>query len=356
MTVQKSKRYDGLDGLRAYAALGVVAVHTAANSDYQLHSVITDNVLYPLSYAPFLFMMISAFSMCCGYYERIKKGEITLNEFYSKRYVRILPFFALLTVLEAAYTHTLPAYLEAITHMSLTTGLLPNNAAEISKVGWALGMIFLFYLFFPWFVFLFDNVKRGSAVVLLGCFMMVLCMNYWYTDRFVAESFNPRTNFLYCFPFFGAGCLIYLLKDKLLSTTQKHRALLKWTVIVLLTILALIHQNISETVRQLYLLVYYSLVLILGFATPSRVLVNRVTRFVSEISLEIYLSHMAAYRIAEKLGFMKLPWNNELGFLVSLTVVLGLTILGDSLYKSMEKKVIASIRRRKIVKIEPPAS
>ena len=347
MTSQKPARYDGLDGLRAYAAIGVVAFHTASNSDYQLNGVFYHHFLYPLSYAPFLFMIISAFSVCCGYYERMKKGEISLNKFYSKRYIRILPFFALLVLLEAVYTHTLPAFIEALTHMTLTTGLLPNQAAEISKVVWALGMIFLFYLLFPWFVFLFDHVKRGAAVLLLGCVMMVLCMNYWYTDRFVAESFWPRTNFLYCFPFFGAGCLIYLLKDRIASALRGRRVLVALTVTVLMVVLALIHQKVPETIRQLYLLVCYSIALILGFAAPSPVLVNRFTKFISGISLEIYLSHMAAYRIVEKLGFMKLPWDNEIGYFISLMMVLGLTILADSLYKIAEKKVIAIIGRKK---------
>lgn len=36
----------------------------------------------------YLIMIISAFSMCCGYYERIKSGAITPAKFYAKRYHR----------------------------------------------------------------------------------------------------------------------------------------------------------------------------------------------------------------------------------------------------------------------------
>ncbi len=47
-----------------------------------------------------MFMVVSGFSLCCGYYERMKTGEITPNAFYKKRYMRILPFFACLCVLD----------------------------------------------------------------------------------------------------------------------------------------------------------------------------------------------------------------------------------------------------------------
>ena len=49
-----------------------------------------------------LFMIVSGFSLCCGYYTRIKEGTITPNAFYRKRYLRILPFFALLCLIDLA--------------------------------------------------------------------------------------------------------------------------------------------------------------------------------------------------------------------------------------------------------------
>ena len=37
-------------------------------------------------------MIISAFGMCCGYYNKIENNEISVNEFYKKRFQKILPF------------------------------------------------------------------------------------------------------------------------------------------------------------------------------------------------------------------------------------------------------------------------
>lgn len=36
-----------------------------------------------------LVMVVSGFSLCCGYYQRIKEGTIRPSEFYKKRYARI---------------------------------------------------------------------------------------------------------------------------------------------------------------------------------------------------------------------------------------------------------------------------
>lgn len=55
----------------------------------------------------FLFFMISAFGMCCGYYEKIKNGRISANDFYTKRYKRIWPYFALLYLVGLAFDRTI---------------------------------------------------------------------------------------------------------------------------------------------------------------------------------------------------------------------------------------------------------
>ncbi len=87
------QRYDSLDGLRAYAAVGIVLMHVLSNITLKP----SENYL-TLKLIPFftdftlLFMIVSGFSLCCGYYERFKKGTITPNSFYKKRYARILPY------------------------------------------------------------------------------------------------------------------------------------------------------------------------------------------------------------------------------------------------------------------------
>ena len=67
------ERYDNLDGLRSYAAIGIVMMHVLANSRYAVRGFLFISRIIPsFTNITFLFMVISAFSMCCGYYEKFK--------------------------------------------------------------------------------------------------------------------------------------------------------------------------------------------------------------------------------------------------------------------------------------------
>ena len=72
-------------------------MHVQANmTAYQLsENILTNDVIPWFTNFTLLFMIISAFSMCCGYYERIKTGAITPAKFYSKRYHRTWPLYAI---------------------------------------------------------------------------------------------------------------------------------------------------------------------------------------------------------------------------------------------------------------------
>ena len=69
--------------MRAYAAIGIVLMHVMANMSVRpTTNIITNKVISCFSSFTLLFMIISPFSMCCGYYGRVKSGAITPAEFY----------------------------------------------------------------------------------------------------------------------------------------------------------------------------------------------------------------------------------------------------------------------------------
>ena len=77
------ENYSSLDGLRAYAAVGIVLMHVQANLMIKpSDNFLTSDVIPWFTNFTLLFMIISAFSMCCGYYRRVKSGAITPVEFY----------------------------------------------------------------------------------------------------------------------------------------------------------------------------------------------------------------------------------------------------------------------------------
>lgn len=153
------ERYGSLDGLRAYAALGIILMHVLANINVKpSENYLTESIIPFFTDFTLLFMVVSGFSLCCGYYTRIKEGTITPNAFYRKRYLRILPFFALLCLIDLALEPNIGSLYEAFANMTLCFGLLPPDAEiHVIGVGWFLGVVFLFYMLFPFYVFMLDN-------------------------------------------------------------------------------------------------------------------------------------------------------------------------------------------------------
>ena len=94
------------------------------------------------------------------------------------------------------------ALYEAFADLTLLFGFLPN-AGDISVigVGWFLGLVFVFYLCFPFFCVLLETKKRAWSAFGISLIYNFVCANYFGVGR---------TNILYSACFFLAGGLIYL--------------------------------------------------------------------------------------------------------------------------------------------------
>ena len=78
----KRENYSSLDGLRAYSAIGIAMMHFLANIENgSLSWNPANEVLGFFTNFVYLFLIVSAFSMCCGYYERVKNGLVSMNDF-----------------------------------------------------------------------------------------------------------------------------------------------------------------------------------------------------------------------------------------------------------------------------------
>ena len=77
-TIRKTteNRYDAIDGLRAYSAIGIVLMHVLANGNYSVSGFVFDRLIPSFTDLTFLFMVVSGFAMCRGYYDKIINGKI----------------------------------------------------------------------------------------------------------------------------------------------------------------------------------------------------------------------------------------------------------------------------------------
>lgn len=316
-------RYDALDGLRAYSAIGIILMHVLTNGTYGLSGFVFEQLIPSFTNLVFLFMAVSGFSLCCGYFDKIINNQISVAEFYSKRYAKIWPFFALLCILDFVISPSKNALYEVFANLTLCFGLLPNADISVIGVGWFLGLVFAFYLVFPFFCYLLSDRRRAWL-----SFIVALIFNYLCTVRFAAGG----GNIVYSAVFFFAGGLIFLYQEKLSKLASERR----WLLLTAIAALAGVYYTISASERVM--LALFSCMLIYGLrnAEKAYILCNPFTKFLSSISMEMYLSHMVVFRIIEKLGMTKLFASDLLSYIVT---AIG-TIVGTIVFALAAKKFL----------------
>lgn len=353
----KNNRYSSLDGLRAYAAIGIVIMHVLAN----LIVVPEKNFLYgtvipSLTNFVYLFFVISAFSMCCGYYERMKVGQVSMNLFYKKRYQRVLPFFALLVLIDCIVPHgankhelstmtegtvsTVSPWLEQLyqsfADLTLAFNLLPNADIKVIGVGWFLGLIFLFYMLFPFFVFMMDNKKRAWKSLILMFVFCYVALDYFFTPQFIDFEVT-RHNIIYSAPFFGIGGVIFLYRESISSIVKKNRHI----ILILLWIMTIAYWLVELNcfISVVYTGLLCAIFVIYAIGSDGIVLNNKFTKKLSDLSMEIYLCHMMCFRAVEIVHLEKHIDQADMLYAVSCfgTLLLAITFSHIVKYKVLPK-------------------
>lgn len=324
-------RYLTLDGLRAYASLGIVLMHVMTNGMYSLGAP-CETVIKSFTDFVFLFMMVSSFSICCGYYEKTLKGELKPDEFYGHRFKKILPFFALLTLIDVAMSPSVSSLYEAFANLTLCFGLLPNPDINVIGVGWFLGVVFVFYIIFPFLCSLMSSKRRAWLTFFAAFAFNILCTAYFFDADHVASGFRDRANIMYCAVYFTAGMLIYLYRNKLVFSKLRQRLVSLASIAVTTLTYYAFGSNVITT------LAVFSAILIYAVGAPkSHVLQNRLTAFLSKISMEIYLCHMLFFRLLEKLSLTKPFGNDALSYIaVTIAVIIGAVIFSTTVKKGFE--------------------
>lgn len=262
--LQDSVHYSSIDGLRAFSAIGIILMHVLANGGYMLEGPVFEKIIPSFTNLVFLFMVISGFSMCCGYYDKIINGEISFEKFYSRRYIKIWPYFALLCLLDIVISPSVDSLYEVFANLTLCFGLLPNANITVIGVGWTLGVIFVFYLIFPFFCYLISDKKRAWFAFAVTVVFNVVCTRYFFDGNHVPDNFSMRSNFIYCAMFFMAGGLIFVYRRQISAFTEKYR----WIVLTAAVITIGIYYVVSGNI--MVMLVMFSVFVICALAKNER--------------------------------------------------------------------------------------
>lgn len=113
--------------------------------------------------------------------------------------------------------------------------------------------------------------------------------------------------------FFVARDLIYLYRSQIKSIN-------KWILFTLVIISICIYYIFGG--NSICCLLLSGTFLLYAIHHENRILDNRITSFISSVSMEIYLCHMFVFRVIEKLNLLSISRNGWIQYLVSLLFVL----------------------------------
>ena len=330
----QKERYEGIDGLKAYAILGIALMHVLANGEYELGGFVFEQLIPAFTNLVFLFMMVSGFGMCCGYYQKIIDQKISMEKFYSKRYIKIWPYFAMLCVLDFVISPSKNSLIEVFANLTLCQGLLPNANISVIGVSWTLAVIFVFYMLFPFFCFLLGNKRRAWIVAVAALIFNFVSSSYFNVGR---------KNIVYDAVYFIAGGLIFLYRKELAEFAQKHKVIAG----AILLVATVAYFVLGGSTTTLLFFCVAALVDTIG-CNRGGVLVNPVAKFLGGICFEIYLCHMVIYRVLEKLHLIHLFGNGLLAYIFTAVAVICGSVVFSVCAKWFLNKIETLIVNRRV--------
>lgn len=331
---QTKVTYDNLDGLKTIAAIAILAMHVLVIGEY-------DTVHMPmLSHAGVfvqLFFMLSGFGLCCGYYDRFRTGHYDLDRFFHRRISRTWPFFALMVGLDVLSSYIFftppPAFSEIFGNLVILFGFLPGADFDLLGIGWSLGVICAFYFLFPFVVYLLYNKRRAWVSLLITIVIGYLCSTSYLVDETPVSA-----NIMRWLCWFLAGGVIYLYRTPLERIVGNKWFALLLQVIGFFVVFVLDFAG-GYGYSMMQSLIGFSLMLIGSIGQRQALLSNRVTKYVSKISMEIYLCHVAIFRVIQKFGLDRLHDSKLISFLLAFILTLGLSVAFAYCYIIVEGKI-----------------
>lgn len=321
-TKVEREKYYGIDWLRAVACIGIAMMHIKANSSYQINGFWYDTFISSLTHFVYLFMMVSSFVMCLGYFDKVMTGKVNWTEFYKKRYIKILPFFAFLIFVDIVMSFNLGSLFEGLTELTLLHGFVPQELSVIG-VGWYLGTVFVFYIMFPFFCVLIQTKKRAWISLAISMGLHFICCYYFELDRH---------NILFSLMYFIVGGLIYQYREDIKKV--------KWYIFVPITFISIV---VFYLTKMNYFAILFTSSCLLMTVITIKCQRNRYIGFISDISMEIYLSHMVMFSVVEKVHLNTMFGNGWAQYIITcLFVLVGATCFSFVCQKLINKALISA--------------
>ena len=319
------RRLDGIESLRAYAALSIVLfhlVHSAHNPPPALLGFVGTHFGQGVP----LFFVLSGFSLGYGYFGKLETRTQVRN-YFVRRFFRIAPLFYPALIFQLLYLWlgygVTFAPIDVLLNAVFAFNVIPPLNDGIVPASWTIGVEMLFYASFPTLMLACTTLRRSLLALVVGT---AIAVRFGMLTGNIVDAVPMFVyhNFLKNLPFFLTGIVAahVFVDDRFARLADRSRTR-GWLLIGAAIAAALVLYNsaaltmffVSRDMRTLHESLWavpFGL-LCLGMAVhPTRVLSNPVTRYLGLISFSIYLTHA---NIVYKLG--------EIGFYRAINAAVG---------------------------------
>jgi peptidoglycan/LPS O-acetylase OafA/YrhL len=248
------------------------------------------------------------------------------------------------------YQWTLQFLRTVLWNVSFLFNIVPAYQVGIVSASWTIGVEMLFYVVFP-IVYLYSRRNLTLLVMMVCALILVAAFKAWvFQATLTGAFFGPdgyyEMSAVRNFPVFLVGVFAYDIFTR--NETAKLQRRLGVALILAAAVGYLAIPNVAPIVR-FPLRTLVSLLLLLGLAiSPTRLLVNRFTRYIGTISYSMYLLHIIVIEgcASYYARIYSLPVHYSIRLIACLTLTLGLTVIIASItFRVIEKPGIALGRR-----------
>ena len=340
-----------LSGIRFFLFLIIFIRHF----DYinQTHSILPNyHTLHFVFFAVSCFFILSGFCIALGYFEKFKKlSKETLIDFYKKRLIKLYPLYFLTGLIFCIFWF-IPKDFDWLwkflfLYVPMLSPWSKYNAHGGNPVGWFIGALFFCYLIIPFVSNLLSKLtdtKKG---------WIIYSFAFWLISVVLILLFSKENySYFYHFPIlrlfeflcgFSLGC-IFKNVNLILKINHTKQSILD--IFIIATICSLIYfvgkfdSWHTTTVLDYLLYIPLSCLLLIYISNIKsgflfKVLENKITIFLANISLEMYLIHYIFIQFSS----IYITISTKLETFICFIVLLGLTIIVSLLCQKLQLKI-----------------
>lgn len=352
------QKFSGVHGLRAVAAVGIVAFHLAYIPPRRpdLPPVIADMVPHFINFVP-LFFIISAFALVHSFYSR-PRGDGWVRDYLVRRIFRIGPLFWVLLILYAIKFHISVGSLAFWTNVFFVFNFIPSLSYSLIWAGWSIGVEMPFYACLPMVVKKVTTLRAATIFMVILLFVSL-------ASRLILERLpGPSLFALFAFTsnvgIFGIGIAAYFAVRSHRDKAWLWIAFRLIAAVYLIGLAAKLFHFPASASRwdELPTSLMLGALCAAEAGSPSWIMSRPALQWVADRSFSIYLLHPVVIFYSDRSGLYDWvrhilafagPWSYLAMLAITLTMVISLAALTYRLIEvpgqKLGKNIINALRR-----------